>query len=211
MLRLSPLVRAAAAFVAGVMFAAAPHAVRAQESLSAAERRLALKNTSRYDDIFKHYSKRYFGAGFDWRYFKAQGLAESGLDPTAKSYVGARGVMQLMPSTYQAIASHRPDWGAIDDPRWNIAAGINHDSYLWSLWTKSIAEPERPAFMFASYNAGEGTIMRARTTAKGVIGSAEEWSHVAQIAPTVPRWRYRETLDYVRKIDKYYSGFSTNR
>lgn len=203
------LLIAAAALVAVAL--GAPAAAGAQESLSAAERRLALKNTSRYDDIFKHYSKRYFGAGFDWRYFKAQGLAESGLDPEAKSWVGARGVMQLMPSTYQAIASHRPDWGAINDPRWNIAAGIMHDSYLWGLWTKSIAEPNRPAFMFGSYNAGEGTILRARSTAKSKVGSAEEWAHIEEIAPTVPRWRYRETLDYVRKIDKYYTGFGAIR
>ena len=46
-----------------------------------AGRRLAERNAGRYDDTFKRYSKRYFGAGFDWRYFKAQGMAESGLDP----------------------------------------------------------------------------------------------------------------------------------
>lgn len=186
-------------------------ALSAQDAPRGAAKRLADRNTGRYDDTFRRYSKRFFGAGFDWHYFKAQGMAESGLDPTAKSWVGARGVMQLMPMTYHGIASHRPEFGAIDDPEWNIAAGIMHDRYLWTLWAKSIAEPERPAFMFASYNAGEGTIMRARTAAMGAVGSAEEWAHVAQVAPTVPRWRYRETLDYVRKIDKYYTGLGKPR
>jgi membrane-bound lytic murein transglycosylase F len=186
-------------------------ALTAQAGGSAVARRLSAKNASRYDDAFRRYSKRYFGAGFDWHYFKAQGMAESGLDPNATSYVGARGIMQLMPSTYHAITSKRPDFGAINDPEWNIAAGIMHDRYLWKLWTKSISEPERPAFMFGSYNAGEGTIMRAQSVAKGAVGSAEQWVHIEQVAPTVPRWRYRETLEYVRKINGYYAGIRDRR
>ncbi|MDP1890816.1 MAG: transglycosylase SLT domain-containing protein [Gemmatimonadaceae bacterium] len=177
----------------------------------ATTKRLAQRNASRYDETFRRYTKRYFGPGFDWRLFKAQGLAESGLDPEATSYVGARGIMQLMPATYKAITSKRPDFGAINDPEWNIAAGIMHDRYLWKLWSKSISEQERPAFMFGSYNAGQGTINRARATAKGVVGSDERWAHIEQVAPTVPRWRYRETLGYVRKIDRYYADIKKPR
>jgi membrane-bound lytic murein transglycosylase F len=188
----------------------APTPLGAQAARGVA-RRLAERNASRYDDTFRRYSKRFFGVGFDWRLFKAQGLAESGLDPTAVSYVGARGVMQLMPATYKIIASRRSEFGAIDDPEWNIAAGIMHDRYLWSLWKASISEQHRPAFMFGSYNAGEGTIKRARSTAMSVVGAGEEWAHIERVAPTVPRWRYRETLDYVRKIDRYYEGLQRSR
>jgi membrane-bound lytic murein transglycosylase F len=53
----------------------------------------------RYDDTFRKAAKRSFGPAFDWRVFKAQGMAESNLDPLARSRVGARGLMQLMPST----------------------------------------------------------------------------------------------------------------
>ena len=194
------------------------HAAHAQERAdapraraSATVRRLNQRNESRYDDTFRRYSKRYFGVGFDWRWFKAQGMAESGLDPEATSWVGARGIMQLMPSTYQGITSKRPDFGEINDPEWNIAAGIMHDRYLWTLWKKAISEPERPAFMFGSYNAGEGTIKRAQATAREVAGDDVAWSHIEQVAPTVPRWRYRETLDYVRKIDRYYGDFRSKR
>jgi membrane-bound lytic murein transglycosylase F len=178
---------------------------------SAAARRLADRNASRFDDTFRRYSKRFFGPGFDWRLFKAQGMAESGLDPNATSFVGARGIMQLMPSTYAGIASRRAEFGAINDPEWNIAAGIMHDRYLWKLWSRTISEPERPAFMFGSYNAGEGTIKRAQSRALTEVGSAEQWTHIEQVAPKVPRWRYRETLDYVRKIERYHSGFGNRR
>ena len=165
----------------------------------------ALRQASRYDETFRRYSKRYFGAAFDWRWFKAQGMAESNLDSAATSFVGARGVMQLMPATYRMIQSKRPEFGAIDDPEWNIAAGIMHDRYLWRLWDGKVSQEERFAFMFASYNAGEGTIGRAADSARVVAGGPPAWLHVEQVAARVPRWRYRETLGYVRKIDVLYA------
>jgi len=179
---------------------------------TAFERAATARNTKkineRYDPVFRKYTKRYFGPAFDWKYFKAQGFAESGLDSSAKSWVGARGVMQLMPSTYREIASHRPDFGTIDQPEWNIAAGIMHDRYLWTLYQKDISDDERHHFMFASYNAGEGTINRAISMARGK-GDPPVWSSVELIAPTVGRWRYTETLGYVRRIDSAYARMRT--
>jgi membrane-bound lytic murein transglycosylase F len=172
-----------------------------------AQARNAKKVNSQFDPTFRKYSKRYFGPLFDWRYFKAQAFAESRLNPNAKSWVGARGLMQLMPSTYAEIATKRPEFGAIDSPEWNIAAGIMHDRYLWKLWEKDIpVDDERFRFMFASYNAGEGTINRALAAAK-----TPEWRAVEQVAPTVQRWRYTETLGYVRRIDSTYTSFRVIR
>jgi membrane-bound lytic murein transglycosylase F len=167
---------------------------------AAAEAKAAKKATDRYDPSFQKYTKRYFGVGFDWRPFKAQGMAESGLKPTARSRVGARGIMQLMPSTFQTIQSARPDFKSIDDPEHNIAAGIMHDRYLWTLYPASSSD-ERLRFMFAAYNAGEGTIKKARTTAAKENLDADIWSSVEAIAPKVKPWRYRETLGYVKTID----------
>ena len=56
-----------------------------------------------YDMHFSKYSKRYFGVGFDWRYFKAQAVAESNLREDARSWAGAEGLMQIMPRTFQEI------------------------------------------------------------------------------------------------------------
>ena len=177
----------------------------------AADARAAARTTSRFDALFKKYSKHSFGIDFDWRYFKAQAIAESELKPSARSVVGARGLMQLMPSTFSAIQSKRPEFTSIDDPEWNIAAGIMHDRYLWKLWTTDIAEDERPAFMFASYNAGEGTIGRATALARLQQLNHASWRNIESIAPTVPRWRYKETLGYVRKIDTTYRILRSSR
>jgi len=175
----------------------------------AAQARAAAKATTRYDDTFRKYTKRNFGPGFDWHYFTAQSMAESNLDPNATSYVGARGLMQLMPSTYQMIQTKRPEFGPINDPESNIAAGILHDRYLWKLWSKQIPdEQERLNYMFSAYNAGEGTLARALKVAQAQKLDHTKWSNIETVAPTVPRWRYRETLGYVRKIDAYYGNLS---
>ena len=157
------------------------------------------RDADRYDQTFRKYSKRYFGVGYDWRIFKAQALAESEMNPNARSWVGARGLMQLMPSTYKDIQS-RAGLGSIDDPEWNIAAGIMHDRSLWRRWERDSIATDRREFMLASYNAGEGTIMNAQRACVARSLDRRAWSSVETVAPEVPRWRYRETLGYVRKI-----------
>ena len=158
------------------------------------------RDADRYDQTFRKYSKRYFGVGFDWRVFKAQALAESQMNPNARSWVGARGLMQLMPSTYNDIQSRASGLGSIDDPEWNIAAGIMHDRSLWRRWERDSVDIDRREFMFASYNAGEGTIMKAQRACVERSLDRRSWSSIETVAPQVRPWRYRETLGYVRKI-----------
>lgn len=183
-----------------------PEAASAQRSGTA---RKAV--SSRYDPIFRKYSKRYFSVAFDWRYFKAQAMAESDLVPTARSRVGARGLMQLMPSTYQAIASSRSHFTSIDDPEWNIAAGILHDRDLWTMWSRSVPDSVRHPFMFATYNAGEGPITRAAAVARAKKLDHARWGSIEQVAPEIPRWRYQETLGYVRKVGSNYEVLKSGR
>lgn len=159
------------------------------------------RHLDRYDDTFRKYSKRFFGVGYDWRLFKAQGLAESNLDPAATSWVGARGIMQLMPSTFFAIQSKNPRFLSIDDDEWNIAAGVYHDRELWRLWRDdSVDTGDHHRFMFASYNAGRMPILRAQGVARSRGLDPRFWASVEQVAPAVRRWRHLETITYVRKI-----------
>ena len=103
----------------------APIPVAAQRAFGAGQR-----DAERFDESFRKYSKRYFGVGYDWRIFKAQAMAESQLDPQAHNPSGARGLMQLMPMTFREIQSQNPDFSSINDPEWNIAAGIQYDRTL---------------------------------------------------------------------------------
>ncbi|MFN0122602.1 MAG: transglycosylase SLT domain-containing protein [Blastocatellia bacterium] len=157
--------------------------------------------TSRHDDTFRKYSKRFFGPGFDWRLFKAQGMAESNLSMAAKSHVGARGIMQLMPTTYREIQSKNPEIKTINDPEWNIAGGIYYNRQLWTQWTGESGEPDRHRFMLASYNAGRGTLRRAQDVARARTLDPSIWPSIRAVAPEVPRWRHTETLSYIERIE----------
>ena len=148
----------------------------------------------RYDNTFRKAAKRSFGPAFDWRFFKAQGMAESNLDPLARSRVGARGLMQLMPSTYREIASENADLDLIDNPELNIEAGIAYDRRLWLRWENDSIAEDRLQFMFASYNAGRATLLSAQRRARQRQLDARQWRNIEKIAPSVPRWRHIEAL-----------------
>lgn len=161
----------------------------------------AFAQTERYDDTFRKYSKRYFGPVFDWRLFKAQAMAESNLQMTAKSWAGARGIMQLMPTTFHEIRSKNPEiTGRWDRPEWNIAAGIAYSRQLWDAWTNDSVVEHLREFMLASYNAGRVTLLRAQQVAKNRSLDPTQWPSIETVAPSVPRWRYDETLSYLGRI-----------
>lgn len=166
------------------------------------------QKADKFDATFRKYSKRFFGIGFDWRLFKAQAIAESNLNPDARSHVGAVGLMQLMPSTFRAVRTKNPEFESIDDPQWNIAAGIQYDSQLWTLWGDQETVPDRIRFMLGAYNAGRVPLLRAQDKAREARLNERAWSSIEIVAPNVPRWRHGETLSYVRRIDENFSKLS---
>ena len=152
---------------------------------------------SQYDEHFQKYTKRYFGPHFDWRWFKAQAIAESHLKPDAQSPVGAIGLMQVMPRTFREIQQENPHFVDVRVPRWNIAAGIWYDRYLYrqEVW-EPLADEEQLLLAFAGYNSGLGGALRAfRATPK----PADSWVRVAPQAPP-------ETQGYVSRIVKIKTG-----
>jgi|SRR5688572_16927873 len=169
-----------------------------------AQAQLTVKH-GQFDDTFRKYTKRFFGPGFDWKYFKAQGLAESNLRPDARSYVGARGVMQIMPGTYSELRTKDKSLKTIEDVESNIAAGIMYDRRMWESWDSISVDYERRRFMFASYNAGAGNIRRASRTAQAAGLNHKAWTSIVEVAPRVGRWRHRETIGYVHKIELFYT------
>jgi len=131
-------------------------------------------------------------------------MAESHLDTAAHSRSGARGIMQLMPSTAEAIRSSAPDLVSIDDPEWNIAAGIRHNRALWRMWPEAATPHDQRQFMFASYNAGRITIRRAQRVARASHLDPRVWLSIEAVAVRVWRWRQRQTLHYLRTIAEWF-------
>jgi soluble lytic murein transglycosylase-like protein len=149
--------------------------------------------TNEFDPYFRKYTKHYFGPHVDWRWFKAQGIAESGLDPNAHSAAGAVGLMQILPTTYKEIKRSNPHLLNIEQPRWNIAAAIYYDRHMYRKWNESLPTVERLKLAFGSYNAGLGNILKAAKRARSKYGEFKQWREVAPFAPG-------ETRVYVARI-----------
>lgn len=164
-------------------------AVQAQELLSVDDPRWP----SDYDRYFRKYTKRYFGPAFDWRWFKAQAIAESNLDPQISSHAGAIGLMQILPATYREIRERNPHFKRIRDPEWNIAAGIYYDRLLYRKWREPLPDRDRLLLAFASYNAGYVRIRRIFRRLSAQLEHTPFWN---DLEPLVPG----QTRHYVRKI-----------
>ncbi len=163
--------------------------------------------TNKYDRYFRKYTKRNFGPGFNWKWFKAQAIAESGLNQNARSWVNAKGIMQIMPKTFDEIKKKKPSFVDIDEPRWNIAAGIYYNRQMYKKWKARRPFRDRMSFTFGSYNAGLNTILKAQRVSIKHGLNENLWQSIKSIAPKVRRWRYKETLSYVDKIFDMMEGY----
>jgi membrane-bound lytic murein transglycosylase MltF len=150
------------------------------------------KWTDEYDRHFRKYSKRYFGPLFDWQWFKAQAIAESGLNENAQSAAGAFGLMQILPSTFKEITDTNPHIAEVQSPRWNIAAGIYYDRTLYRKFPKT-PEQDRLYLAMASYNAGYGRILNV---AKKLDTDSPTWEEVKTQLP----YETRAYVDRIRKL-----------
>ena len=74
---------------------------------------------------------------------------ESKFHETARSQVGARGLMQLMPRTGRWLGARN-----LYDPEQNVDAGVRYIKYLQSRFNGNLKET------IAAYNAGEGNVRR---------------------------------------------------
>ena len=77
-----------------------------------------------YDELYRKYAAE---IGWDWRLMAAISFVESRFDPLAVSSVGARGLMQLMPTTGARFGCPEE---LLADPESNVKAGSRLLSYL---------------------------------------------------------------------------------
>jgi hypothetical protein len=87
--------------------------------------------------------------GLDPRLVHAVVQAESNYDPRAKSNVGARGLMQVMPSTAQDFGIRN-----LYDPEKNLEAGVQYLKFLFERF------PDNLSKVIAAYNAGPTAVRR---------------------------------------------------
>ncbi len=116
-------------------------------------------NISVFDDYFKRYADI---IGWDWRLIASLSYQESRFNPSAVSWAGAFGIMQLMPPT-ASFLNVSSESGVHDQ----IAAGVRYLKWLDERLHDEIEDDdERIKFILASYNAGIGHVLDARRLAE---------------------------------------------
>ena len=169
---------------------------------------------SRYDHLFQRYSGT---ARMDWRLMAAQCYQESCFDPNARSWAGACGLMQIMPSTADHLGL---PMSAIHDAESNVAAAAKYMAELQGHFS-DIGDPtQRVLFALAAYNGGFHHIRDAMTLTRKHGGNPYNWGHVREYVLRLAQPAYyrdpvvkygfmrgTETADYVDRIRARWSEY----
>lgn len=156
---------------------------------------------SPYDAHFK----RHGGAiDWDWRLLAAQCYQESGFDPNAVSWAGARGLMQIMPTTAQHL---NLPMAQIYHPERNIQAAARYLRELEGKFAGISPREERQWFVLAAYNGGVGHIQDARTLARNAGKNPNRWDDVKHFVLRLSQPQYYNSRDvkfgYMRGNETY--------
>ena len=124
---------------------------------------------SPYDDEIKAAAEV---IGWDWRLLASLVYQESEFKPNVRSWVGAQGLMQLMPSV---LEKHGLD--SMANPSENLMAGVKHLIYIKNQLPSEIVDSiEQIKFLLASYNCGLGHVLDARRLAKKYEKDPNKWT-----------------------------------
>ncbi|MBI2967051.1 MAG: transporter substrate-binding domain-containing protein [Bacteroidetes bacterium] len=169
---------------------------------------------SQYDHIARIFSRN---IGWDWRLLVALMYQESRFDPAARSWAGAFGIMQLMPSTAEMFGVD-----SFSTTAQHVSAGTKYLARLNEYWEPVIPDSgQRIKFVLASYNVGIGHVIDSRNLAikynldpNSWDGNVEEcilWkSNPKYYNDTVVRYGYcrgEEPYNYVREVLTRYERY----
>lgn len=166
----------------------------------------ALRNTI-YDVQIRKWNGVY-NPSIPWVWAKAQLIAESRLNPNAKSPVGAIGLGQFMPDTWSQMQRELgfPANATAYASSYNIQAHAYYMRQLRNQFKKPRPEWDRHSLALASYNAGLGNILKAQQ--KG--GNSLLYAPMAKALPLVTGHHSKETTDYVNRIWGYIEYYENN-
>jgi membrane-bound lytic murein transglycosylase F len=143
--------------------------IRSQRMAKSKYNSFSGNHLSPYDDIIKEAGKV---INWDWRLLASMIYQESEFKPNVSSWVGAYGLMQLMPETMEQFGL---DSTATAEEQ--IFAGVKYIQYLDQQLPESITDSvERIKFLLASYNSGIGHILDGRRLAEKYGKDLDTWT-----------------------------------
>lgn len=162
---------------------------------------------STYDNLFKQAAAQ---TGWDWRLIAAQCYQESGFDPNAVSWAGAKGLMQIMPATARHL--NLPEEHIFSATE-NVAAAARYIRELQGKFHDVSNPEEKVKFVLASYNGGVGHINDAQALTRKYGGDPHRWQDVSYYVQGLSQPRFyrdpvvrhgymigNETFHYVENI-----------
>jgi membrane-bound lytic murein transglycosylase F len=168
---------------------------------------------SPYDPLVKKYATMY---ELDWRLVTSQMFQESRFDPSARSWAGALGLMQVMPRTARELAV-----GDVRQPERGIHAGAKLLARYVAMYREpEIDEQDRLRFGLASYNCGPGHVADGRRLAADMKLDPNKWfGQVEKAMPLLAKPRFAraarhgycrcsEPVKYVSGIQSRYESYS---
>ena len=168
---------------------------------------------SPYDQYFRTHAR---DLGWDWRLLASQGFVESRFDNSVTSWAGARGIMQIMPSTARANGVAPAE---LDNPETSVRIAVKVLVATDRLMRRYVSDPdERRLFVLAAYNSGAAHIVDAIELARKYGLNPSVWSNNVEHALLMkadPRYyndpvvkygyfRGRQTTEYVRQVMQFY-------
>ena len=113
---------------------------------------------SKYDDIIKENASE---LGWDWRFLSSQVYQESRFDPTAESWAGATGLIQLMPATAKEVGVSNNY-----NPEENIRGGVKYLDRMRDNFEAVEDSIQKVKFTLAAFNCGAGHVYDAMRLAE---------------------------------------------
>lgn len=151
---------------------------------------------ARIEESVKHWLP-----GVDWRLLAAQLYQESRWEADAVSPVGARGIAQFMPLTWEQKAEQLGLQGGPENTHEAVWAAAAYMRDLWDAWSWPRPKMDRYLLAAASYNAGLGNILKAQRAR----GNPSLYYDIIVGLVGVTGHHATETQTYAKRILRWYS------
>ena len=173
---------------------------------------------SPFDSIFRLYAD----SVCDWKMLAAIAYVESKFDTTARSYRGAQGLMQIMPSTYRHLLAKM---GVADtmaqSVELDVRVAVKYIDDLGNLFD-FINENERINYILGSYNGGSNHIFDAMRIARKKGINRYNWNSLSPVLASLSdpevyndsvcqfgQFDATETLNYVKRVNRKYNEYKS--
>lgn len=156
--------------------------------------------TLKYDLAFKKHVETY-SPTLDWRILKAQCFQESAFDEEAVSPVGAQGLCQFMPGTWDDNLRRANLTGHPFNYDLNIQMAAQYMARLYGQWSAPRPYEDRVSLALAAYNAGLGNLLEAQR----ICDNANLFTQIMICLPCVTGQHSRETTQYTLRIWAFYA------